>query len=382
MKLKFILFALISSTFILFAQNSFKKYKHKSGIVFYDVKISSFDNNLNNQVRGIARLVFDDWGAKELQEEDVEEIQEGDFNDTRSKHTLTKVDYGTIYTADYDENVTYKTRDRDLDLAITQKLDLTNEGINSLKKAGAKIVGKEKIAGLECDVWELNDQQLCIYDNGIPLKIVVQNAGFLSEKKAVQVILDKPIPPKEFALPPFKIVEDEGYSNNQSSLVRAQDYLKSIKDLREELDKKGVDLNDKNLTVTPDLEKDIINILGKRYLAKQKKYLPDLIKALEAEKECVAKAKDAAEAKKCIEPVREINNKLGDKTFEFKDIQKLDSKTKEMILDRISQEIKDTKVTALCVSKNNKTTDVIICTEGKLKPEVAPEANTTPAQAQ
>jgi len=379
MKLKVILFTLISTTLILLAQNSFKKYKHKSGIIFYDVKVSSFDNNLNNQVRGIARLVFDDYGAKELQEEDVEEIQEGDFNDTKSKHTLTKVDYGTIYTADYDENITYKTRDRDLDLAITQKLDLTNEGINSLIKAGAKKVGKDKVAGLECDVWELNDQQICLYDNGIPLKIVVQNAGFLSEKKAVQVILDKPIPPKEFALPPFKIVEDEAYSNNQSSLVRAEDYLQSIKDLRNELKKKGIDLNDQNLTITPNLEKDIINILGKRYLAKQKKYLPDLIKALAAEKACVAKAKDMAEAKKCIEPVREINNKLGDKTYEFKDIDKLDDITKQKILERIETELKNTKVTADCVAKNSKTTDVIICTEGTLKPETA-QPTAVPAQ--
>jgi len=377
MKLKFIITTLISATLILFAQNSFKKYKHKSGVIFYDVKVSSFDNNLNNQVRGIARLVFDDWGAKELQEEDVEEIQEGDFNDSKSKHTLTKIDYGTIYTADYDENITYKTRDRDLDLAITQKLDLTNEGINSLKKAGAKKIGKDKVAGLECDIWELNDQQICIYDSGIPLKIIVQNAGFLSEKKAIQVILDKPVPSKEFALPPFKIVEDEGYSNNQSSLVRAQDYLQSIKDLRAELSKKGIDLNDKNLTVTPDLEKDIINILGKRYLAKQKKYLPDLIKALVAEKECVANAANAQEAKKCIAPVREINNKLGDKTFEFNDIEKLDQATREKLLNTISEELKNTKLTAECVSKNNKTTDVIICTEGKLKPETVQNSTST-----
>jgi len=368
MKLKIFIISLIASTLVLFGQNSFKKYKHKSGMVFYDVKISSFDNNLNNQVRGIARLVFDDWGAKELKEEDVEEIQAGDFNDTRGRHTLTKTDYGTIFTADYDENITYKTRDKDLDLAITQKLDLTGETVKSLEKLGAKKVGKEKIAGLECDVWEHNDQQVCLYDGALPLKIVVQTAGFLSEKKAVQVVLDKPVPNKEFALPPFKIVEDESYSNNRSSLVRTQDYLQSVKDLREELKKKGIDLNDKNLTVTPDLEKDIINIVGKRYLAKQKKYLPSLVKALEAEIECVKKAQDATQAKKCVDPVREINDKLGDKTFEF-DIKKLDDTIKQKILEAITQELKDTKVTADCVGKNNKTTDVIICTEGKLKPE-------------
>lgn len=369
MKLKLIFFTFIFSTLIVSAQNVFKKYKHKSGIVFYDVTVSSFDKNLNNQVRGIGRLIFDDWGAKELKEEDVAEIQSGDFNDTRLKHTLTKIDYGTIYTADYDENITYKTRDRDLDLAITQKLDLTNEGVKSLERAGAKKIGKEKIAGLECDVWELNDQQVCLYDGGIPLRILVQNPGYSSEKIAVKVILDEPIPPKEFDLPPFKIVEDEAYSGNESSLVRAQDYLQSIKDLRAELKKKGINLNDDNLTVTPDLEKDIINILGKRYLDKQKKYLPDLIKALAAEKECVAAAKTLDEAKKCIEPVKEINDKLGDKTFDFNNIEKLDEASKKKILETIEEELRNTKVTAKCVEKNNKTTEVIICTEGKLKPE-------------
>jgi len=373
MKLKVLFTTIISSTLILFAQNSFKKYRHKSGIILYDVTVSSFDNNLNNQVRGIGRLIFDDWGAKELKEEDVAEIQAGDFNDTRLKHTLVKIDYGTIYTSDYDENITYKTRDRDLDLAITQKLDLTNEGIKSLERAGAKKVGTEKIAGLECDLWELNDQQVCIYDGGIPLKVIVQNAGFLSEKIAVNVTLDQPIPEKDFALPPFKIVEDEEYSSNESSLVRAQDYLQSIKDLREELQKKGINLDDNNLTVSPSLEKDIINILGKRYLAKQKKYLPDLIKALEEEKKCVANAKNIEEARECIKPVKEINDKLGDKTFDFNDIEKLTQEAKAKILEQIEEELKNTKVTANCVEKNNKTTDVIICTEGKLKPEIEPE---------
>ena len=370
MKFKF-LFLLLLSSLVLFAQNTFKKYKVKSGMVFYDVKVSSFDNNLNSQVRGIARLIFDDWGAKELREEDLEEVQTGDFNDTRSKHSIEKIDHGTVYSVDFDEKVIYKTRDKDLDLAIATKADVTKEIVNSFKRAGAKKTGKKKIAGLECDVWELGDQEICLYDETIPLEIKVENAGFLSDQKAVQVVLDKPIPPKEFALPNFKIVEDEGYSNDTSSLVRMQDYLQSIRELKVELAKKGINLDDKNVTITPNLEKDIINILGKRYLEKQKKYLPELIKALEQEKVCIQNAKDVQEAKKCIIPVQEINDKLGDKTntFHLDEIEKLTPEIKAKIIDQIDQELRDTKVTNACVSKHSKTTEVIICTEGTLKPE-------------
>ncbi|NPA27955.1 MAG: hypothetical protein GXN91_02765 [Epsilonproteobacteria bacterium] len=365
MRLFFILIFL-ASTFAA-AQDTFKRYKFKSGMIYYDVKVSSFDNNLNSQVRGIARLIFDKWGLLELKEEDVAEIQAGDFNDTRSRHTMSKIEYGTVYNVDFDQKVIYKARDRDLDLAIMQKLDISDEAEKSLKEMGAKKVGKEKIAGYECDLWEYKDQQICLY-GGIPLKIVVQNAGFYSEKKAVQVILDKPIPPKEFELPNFKIIEDEEYSSNRSSLVRTKDYIDSIKELKAEMKKRGINLEDKNLTITPELEKDIINILGKRYLKKQKKYLPKLLEELKKAKECIKKAKNEQEANECIKPVREINDILGDKTQKY-DFKNLNEEKKKRAIEQIDNEIKHTQVTANCVAKYDKTTDVIICTEGTLNPE-------------
>jgi hypothetical protein len=359
---------LIALTTTIFANNTqFKRYKFKSGMVYYDVKVSSFDDNLNSQVRGIARLIFDDWGAKELKEEDLQEVQTGDFNDTKARHSMNKIDYGTVYAVDFDEKIIYKTRDRDLDLAIAQKLDLSNEAVDSLIKLGAKKVGKEKIAGLECDVWEYKDQQVCLYE-GIPLKIVVQNAGFYSEKVASGVILNKPVPPKEFDLPNFKIVQDESYSENEASLTRTDDFIESIKELKSKMKEKGINLDDKNLTITPDLEKDIINILGAKYLEKQKKYLPSLIKALKNSTKCIAKAKTKDDVNKCLEPVKEIDNKLGDKAPHF-DIEKLDEATKQKIINALNEEIKNTEVTAKCVAKYNKTTDVIICTEGTLFPQ-------------
>ncbi len=359
--------AILASTSLLSADNNFKLYKFKSGMIFYDVKTASFDDNLNSQVQGIAKLVFDNWGAKELKEEDVSEIQAGDFNDTRSRHRLTLTDNGTIYSVDFNEKKIYKTRDRDLDIAIAKKMDLSNESVKSLINLGAKKTGKETVANLECDVWEYKDQHICLY-KGIPLKIVIKNAGFYSEKKAVQVILDKPIPAKEFALPNFPIIEDGSYSDNRASLVRTDDYINSIMDLKKEMKKKGINLEDKNLTITPNLEKDIINALGKRYLEKQKKYLKPLIEAMKKAKECITNAKTKDEANKCLEPVRKIDDKLGDRSPKF-DFDNLNEEKKKKAVNLLDIEIKNTTATANCVNKFNKTTDVIICTEGRLNPE-------------
>ncbi len=360
-------FILLNS--ILFAQNNqhYKKYKFQSGMIFYDVKVSSFDNHLNSQVRGIARLVFDHWGARELKEEDLGEVQSGDFNDTRSRHTLNLVDFGTVYNVDFDDKVIYKSRDKDIDLALMQRADVSDEALNQLKALGAQMVGKEKIAGYECELWRYNDQEVCLY-KGLPLKILVQNAGFISEKRAVQVILNKPIPPKEFALPNFKIHTDGEYQSTRSSLVRTKDFIDSIHDLRTEMKKRGINLADKNLTLTPQLQKDIINILGRRYLHKQKILLPKLLVALQNAKACIAKAQNEKEAKKCVEPIQKIDDLLGDAMPQY-DFSNLNEAKKQKILQMLDTEYKNTKITADCVAKFDKTTDVIECTEGRLFPE-------------
>lgn len=374
MRLFYYFFSLMVIAASLDASEQFRNYKFKSAIIFYDVKTSSFDDHLNSNTQGVARLVFDNWGLKELKEKDVSEVQSGDFNSTNRRHTLTLVDHGTIYTVDYSGKTIYKTRDRDLDLAISEKLDLSDESIKSLIDLGAKKVGKKKIAGFECDVWQYADQSVCLY-KGIPLEIKIINAGFVSEKKAVQVILNKPIPATSFELPKFAIVTDGDYSSNQAALTRTQDYTSSVTDLKKEMKKKGIDLEENNTTITPKLEKDIINVLGKRYLTKQKKYLPKLLEALKAAKVCIAKAQSKEAAQKCLAPVEDIDNKLGDQAHNF-DFNDFDATKRLKAVNTLDKEIKNTEITNNCVSKYNKTTDVIVCTEGRLYPQES--ANITP----
>ncbi len=177
---------------------------------------------------------------------------------------------------------------------------------------------------------------------GIPLRITVKNSGFFSERKAVQVILNQPIPPEQFKLPEYPIVVDDDYSSDESANIRMQDVMASVHDLKDKLKTMGFKNIDENTSFSPEQEREMIDTLGARYLAKQKKYLPKLLKSMEKAKECIRLATTGDEAQKCIKPVNEINAKLGDRTLHF-EFSKFTTIKKD-ILNSLSTEINYLKV--------------------------------------
>jgi len=249
----------------LAAKEGFKRYPVKSATILYDVNTTGNAVGLKTQTTGVARLVFDHWGAHEIKEEDTTEVQTGDFNETRSKHSLSVIDYGTVYSVDYDEKIIYKTRDMDMDSAIAQGLDLSQENFAFLKDLHAVKVGTDTVSGLPCDLWQGKDQEICLY-KGIPLRIMIKTDGFMSIRTAVYAVIDKPVMESEFTIPHFPIVIDDDYTTNASALTRTEDYLAAIEDLHIALKGSTIDLSDTNKSLTPEQENEIINILGKRYL--------------------------------------------------------------------------------------------------------------------
>ncbi|ADV46283.1 hypothetical protein [Nitratifractor salsuginis] len=356
--------ALIAGTGMLQAKGIFKRYPVQSGMIFYDINITGHSaNGFSTQTHGIARLVFDQWGARELKEEDATEVQKGDYNETRDIHSLTKMDHGTIYTVDYDDQTIYKTRDRSLDLSIAEGEDLSQENIQLIKEMKGHKIGTGKVAGFPCELWKAKDQKICLY-KGIPLSITIDAPGFHSERKAVQVVLNRKIPEDQFKLPDFPVVVDEEYTSNPAAETRTEDYIASVKDLQAKMQSLGINPESEDQNLTPEQERKVIDILGERYLKKQKRLLPKLLVTLEAAKKCVAKAENGDEAKHCIEPVNKIDEELGDRTEHF-DYAHFSEK-KPRILKSLDQEISYLKVTNECVQKHDKTSDVILCTEGNL----------------
>ncbi len=350
------------------AKGIFKRYPVKSGMILYDINTTGIAPGLTTHTVGVSRLVFDDWGAKELKEDDATEIQSGDFNEEIPRHTMSKMDYGTIYTVDFDENVTYQTRDRNIDLAIAQGVDMSDESLEILKEMKAIKAGTEEVAGYTCDIWRTKDQMICLY-KGIPLKITVKAPGFSSTRTAQLVMLDKPIAESEFALPGFAVMVDEGYTSNQAASVNTADYMAAVEDLQHKVKSMGIDLNEDNITLTQEQEAEIINTLGARYLKKQKKLLPKLMVALKGARECMNHSENGEEAARCIKAVNRINEELGDQTSNY-DYSQWNREKKERIIKDIDQEISDLSVTIDCVKKHDLTTEVIECTEGSLKPKI------------
>jgi len=348
----------------LLAQEGFKRYPVESAIILYDVNTVGESTGLKTQTLGVARLVFDHWGAREIQEEDSTEVQTGDFNETRNRRSMSMIDYGTIYSIDYDENITYKTRDRDMDAAIAAGKDLSDENFEFLKELHAVKVGTETIVGLTCDLWRGTGQEVCLYQ-GIPLRITVEADGFRSSRTAVYARINAPVKASEFTLPRFPIVVDDDYTSNAAAQTRTEDYLAAVDDLHAVLQEMSIDLSDANQTLTSDQEKKVINVLGKRYLEKQKRLLPKLKIALQNARSCIADANTSRDAEVCIEPVNRIDEALGDKTENFT-YYNWNATRKQKILTSLEQEMRYLDVTIDCVSRFDKTTDVIICTEGSL----------------
>jgi len=342
----------------------FKRYPVESGIIYYDIKTAGHSKGFLTKTKGIARLVFDNWGARELKEEDTTEIQMGDYNETHDSHTMTLQDNGTIYSVDFDDGTIYKTRDRSLDLSIARGEDLSNENIKLIKEMKGVKIGKDEVAGFPCEVWRVKDQKICLY-RGIPLRIVIDGPGFHSVRKAVHIAINQPIPKEQFQLPKFPIIVDPDYTSNESAMTQTEDYIESIKDLQAKMKEIGIDPNDKNPKLSSKQEREIIDILGARYLKKQKRLLPKLEVAISNAKECIKRAVTAKEAKECIEPINKIDELLGDKTENF-NFSNFDDKKRLAILNSLEREERYLKATNICVQKYNKTSDVILCTEGNL----------------
>lgn len=348
-----------------YAKGPFKRYSLKSGMILYDINTTGISPGLTTHTVGVARLVFDNWGARELKEDDATEIQSGDFNEENARHTMSKFDYGTIYTVDYDDNVTYQTRDTTIDIAIAKGADMSNENVDILKEMKATQIGTDVVAGYKCDLWKTKDQTICLY-KGIPLKVSIETAGFSSTRTAQMVMFDKPISESEFKLPGFAVMIDADYTSNASAATRTEDYIASVEELSHKMKAMGLNLSEENVSLDENQENEIINTLGERYLAKQKKLLPKLMVELKGARECMDNAEDTKEASNCIKAANKIDEKLGDKTSHY-DYSNWNKDKKEAIVKDIDTEITNLKVTIDCVKDNNKTTDVIICTDGSLK---------------
>ena len=194
-KLKYVGIFLMLGVVSIFAQAN--RYDVKSGMVEYEIMGSGEVMGSATTVSGTGKLYFKDFGNVELTDEKIQQTVLGDKEEERM---ISKIMGDKIYTVDFTDEVVY-----------TQKMVIDDENANlnvrnkeAFISMGAKNLGTEEILGYKCDVWQLGEDKIWVY-NSVPLKIISKSLGLVQTQVAKLAVFDITIKEDKFKLPPFPI---------------------------------------------------------------------------------------------------------------------------------------------------------------------------------
>jgi len=200
---------------------SLKRYNVKSGMVKYVTKIHGKMMGSNISGSGTEELYFKDWGNLELKKKDEKKITHINIfgqkkTEVEETHTINKLDNGKSYMVDSKNKLIYLRRDPAMEMMKTfNNGNVVDPGKKMLESMGGKKVGKEKILGYTCDVWEIPGGKQWIY-KGLPLKIVMTIMGVTSSTTAVSAKFNTNVADSHFKLPDYPIQKEEGYLNDKA----------------------------------------------------------------------------------------------------------------------------------------------------------------------
>ena len=200
-KSKYIFGFLLWGVVSLFADTN--RYDVKSAIVEYAIVGSGDVMGSKATLTGSSKLYFKDFGKLELTDEKIVQAVE---DDSEEEHNVTKIVGNKIFNVDYNEQVIYQ---QELVLEDAENAFLNLKNANTLISLGAKKIGSETILGYKCDIWQLGEDKIWIY-NTVPLKFVSKSLGLVQIQEAKLAVFNVDIKDDKFKLPayPVKAVDD------------------------------------------------------------------------------------------------------------------------------------------------------------------------------
>lgn len=189
---KIVVAILLLSVCSLFAKNN--RYDMKSGIVEYDIIGISQDKN--HTINGTSVLYFKDFGNIELIDERVTQQRSGfDIEEERVVHKISK---NKLYTVDFNDEMIYSQV-----LSVDDENPISNiKNRETFNQMGAKFLGNENILGYKCDIWELGEYKIWVY-NSVPLKQITNYFGIQQMQIAKNADFNINIKDDKFKLPNF-----------------------------------------------------------------------------------------------------------------------------------------------------------------------------------
>jgi len=198
-----------------------KLYDVRSGKVDYTIEGSGSMMGQTFTTTGTKHLIFDDYGAKSLTEEDKTETQViMGQTQTGHIHKVTYLNDGVAYAVDFDAKRIVRMEEMGAMMGMMTggQKDVGKAGLEMMKTMGGKKVGTDKVLGYPCDVWELMGTRQCIY-KGVPLRVESNIMGIKNTEVATSAAFDIDVA-DAFTLPDFPVYDMYGQAIDKSQLEK------------------------------------------------------------------------------------------------------------------------------------------------------------------
>ncbi len=216
--------ALVITLSLSAAAVTFKKYEVRSGKVSYTIRGSGNVMGAAQELAGKKRLIFDQYGFRELEEEaTVEKVNVLGQMHKEKRHTLVFRNGTKVKIADFRRRTITETEPPGMAMMIAAaKQNLTQMGEEFLKKMGGRKVGTDTVAGYRCDVWKLPIVTQCIY-KGVPLRIESDVMGMHQVTIATKAKFDVPVTQSDYKLPDFPVRQLPAYPGTPQGTLSVEE---------------------------------------------------------------------------------------------------------------------------------------------------------------
>ncbi len=321
-------------------------FEIETGMVLYEISGGAqLTPETNLSIKGNGRLRFKEWGDVRLEEENSVVLTTGAIKHKQNVKRFKKYTKDTVITVDY-ENEQLLERKKSIS-------DYNKNETNSLVKTG-----QENVAGILCDIWEGSGIEKCIY-KGIVLKSksTILDVSYL--KVATKVVFDINTSDEKCVMPDYPIQEFALIQDNikTKNKYKAKKFSTALKDIVYDINENNTSYSDNN--ITDEARVKFINQVGKDIFNRQKELLPALLISIKETRECLQTGEDPFSANQCIEKFSRMKAQLGTREDDY--IILWDDKEKNILLDKIEDELIYLESRMPCINRAKNITDLSTC---------------------
>jgi len=286
---KFLVIPLVISSALFAATVPDKEFSIEKGLVTYEIiGAGQLTPDVNITLKGSGKLRFNAWGDVALIEEKVKELTSGGITYINRVNVCEKFQHQELFDVDFERKKILKRK-----IPKGKVLSPATEGLEK--------TGQERIAGVDCDVWEGEGVRLCLHA-GVPLLIEHYLLGVYYQKKATKIDLDIEISPSKCSIPAFPVQKMALLKNpinskkHEVSKAFSQILLDVTYEMQKNLTKQGEELSELS-----DTEKQFwLDKLGNGIFEDQKVFLPEFLSRMKETRLCLIQAPSTHDANNCL----------------------------------------------------------------------------------